>query len=341
MKVSVVIPVYNVEPYMADCLRSVMRQTYAGPMECIVVDDCGKDRSVEVAAQLIAEYKGPIVFRILRHEQNRGLSAARNTGMDAANGEYVFFIDSDDWISDDCIERLAKPLQEGKVDIVVGDYEMIGKQLYKKTEMPIAEGRHEENGVTNTFCDVIVYPMVWNNLYRRNFLMDNNLRFEEGKVHEDNIFAFDISCIHKVFYIVKAVTYFYRIRENSIMTDDNKRRKIEDCVRVLDSVKKRVERFATADGIYDLYMHYVKKVIRWISAIDMDKELVGFADEKMRGCLDAIPSVRCLGSKHDRLAYFGCRNEQTFSRYQYITTVYANTTRGRMLRNLLNLLPHA
>lgn len=117
---------------MADCLRSVMRQTYAGPMECIVVDDCDKDRSVEVAAQLIAEYKGPIVFRILRHEQNRGLSAARNTGMDAANGEYVFFIDSDDWISDDCIERLAKPLQEGKVDIVVGDYEMIGKQLYKK-----------------------------------------------------------------------------------------------------------------------------------------------------------------------------------------------------------------
>ena len=103
-KISIIIPIYNVEPYIEDCLQSVMRQTYRGMMECILVDDCGTDNSMKVAEQLIKIYNGPIDFKVLHHEHNRGLSAARNTGIDAACGDYVYFLDSDDWISDDCFE---------------------------------------------------------------------------------------------------------------------------------------------------------------------------------------------------------------------------------------------
>ena len=106
------------EPYIEDCLQSVMRQTYRGEMECILVDDCGTDNSMEIVQQLVAAYKGPVVFKIVHHDHNRGLSAARNTGIDVSSGEYVFFLDSDDWISDGCIERLTQPLGLEQYDAI-------------------------------------------------------------------------------------------------------------------------------------------------------------------------------------------------------------------------------
>ncbi len=124
--ISIVIPVYNVEPYIADCLKSVMRQTYQGPMECIVVNDACTDKSMTIAKELIAGYEGPIVFKVLRHEKNRGLSAARNMGTVAATGDYLFYVDSDDYLSDDCLEVLARPLHEKPYDMVVGNFAVFG-----------------------------------------------------------------------------------------------------------------------------------------------------------------------------------------------------------------------
>ena len=122
LKVSIIIPVYNVAPYIGDCLQSVMRQTYAGSMECLLVDDCGEDDSMAIVERMIAEYNanlnanlnegGGIQFRILHHERNRGLSAARNTGTFAAVGEYLYYLDSDDEITDDCIEKLMQRVME-------------------------------------------------------------------------------------------------------------------------------------------------------------------------------------------------------------------------------------
>ena len=91
--VSIIVPVYNVAHYIEDCLRSVMRQTYKGSMECLVVDDCGTDDSMSIVERMIAEYDGPIQFKILRHEHNRGLSAARNTGTMQATGDYSIKIE--------------------------------------------------------------------------------------------------------------------------------------------------------------------------------------------------------------------------------------------------------
>ena len=123
MLVSIIIPVYNVAPYIGDCLRSVMRQTYTGPIECLIVDDCGTDESLPIAERMIVEYDGPIRFEILHHEHNRGLSAARNTGINKATGDYFFFIDSDDEITEDCMEKMMSVVQENpEVELVQGRY---------------------------------------------------------------------------------------------------------------------------------------------------------------------------------------------------------------------------
>ena len=120
---SIIIPVYNVAPYIANCLRSVMEQSYDDSMECIVVDDCGKDDSIAIAERLINEYEGSIFFEIVHHDQNRGLSASRNTGLTHAKGEYIFFLDSDDEITEDCIEKMmAVVMKDPAVELVQGTY---------------------------------------------------------------------------------------------------------------------------------------------------------------------------------------------------------------------------
>ncbi|MBQ3945194.1 MAG: glycosyltransferase family 2 protein, partial [Alphaproteobacteria bacterium] len=309
-KISIIIPIYNVALYIADCLRSVIRQTYDGPLECVLVDDCGTDNSVGIAQKIIAEYEGPIDFRVVHHERNKGLSAARNTGMKDARGDCLFFLDSDDWISDDCIEKLTQPLQQKEFDIVVGNYETVGELPYQ-LELSLPEGAYREQRITHTFCNGGVYVMAVNKLYSKEFLTKNQLMFEEGKVHEDEILAFELSCLEKSFYVVKAVTYYYRIRENSIATNKDRSKKLERYIGVFQCIKEKVKRYEKVDGIYDHYLFFIRRVFRWISGLDLDEEQVRFADEQTEGFLEEIPSLFCMKEKSNRLAYFACKNKQT------------------------------
>ena len=84
ISISIIIPIYNVESFVAECLQSVAIQNYQGPIECILVDDCGTDKSIEIANSFIKNYKGDISFQLIHHDKNCGLSAARNTGINAA-----------------------------------------------------------------------------------------------------------------------------------------------------------------------------------------------------------------------------------------------------------------
>lgn len=188
--VSIIVPVYNVEPYVEDCIRSVMRQTYDGSMECIVVDDCGTDNSMDIVEKLVAEYDGPISFKILHHEHNRGLSVARNTGFDAAIGEWVWFVDSDDWIEDGALKELYTLLRENEDNDVI----CIQKNNYLKEkttfmsvnnnlESPILmSGKQYLN--SNLQKSVVAKFVV-----RRDFLINNKILFYPGILHEDILYV--------------------------------------------------------------------------------------------------------------------------------------------------------
>ncbi len=222
MKVSIVIPVYNVASYVEDCLRSVMRQTYSGSMECLIVDDCGTDDSMAIVERTLADYDGPIQFKVIHHEHNRGLSMARNTGTEAAAGDYIYFLDSDDEITDDCVELLMRKADEyPDAEFVQGNTETIsagGYDLnYKNMAVMRAASKDEVRKCFFQFNGQLP-ASAWNKLIRRPFLLENNLLFKEGVYYEDRLWMFYLLKHITCACFLPEVTYRYRIRPNSIMT---------------------------------------------------------------------------------------------------------------------------
>ena len=214
--ISVIIPVYNVRDYIADCIDSMTGQS-CKDMEVIIVDDCGQDDSIAITHQLLDGYEGFSV-QWIRHEHNRGLSAARNTGLEAARGEYVFFLDSDDYLSTDCLELQLKTIQKHDADIVVGGIEMLGDAGYVPC-LNIYKDTLEVKEIVAAYLGGSYYMMAWNKLVRRSFLLDNHISFVEGLIHEDEPWSFEVACVARKMAFVSEKTYIYRIRENSIQTD--------------------------------------------------------------------------------------------------------------------------
>lgn len=225
--ISIIIPLYNVAKYIEQCLQSVVNQTYSSKIECIIVDDCGMDNSVQIVEDFIANYNGPILFRLLHHDHNRGLSAARNTGLESATGEYIYFLDSDDYVSNDSLEVLVKPLREKDYDIVVGDYETFGEIKCPSLLFEQANELCDKISIFHEYAERQICVTAWNKLCKRSFLQNNGIDFLEGQLHEDDLWTYKCICAAKTIAIQHQVTYFYRQHANSIMYDaaiKNKRR---------------------------------------------------------------------------------------------------------------------
>ncbi len=258
ISVSIIVPVYNVEPYIKECLQSVMAQTYQGPMECLLVDDCGSDRSMEIAENLVSSYHGTIVFRILRHDHNRGLSAARNTGIDEATGDYVFFMDSDDQILPNCISILTtKADNYSDADMVVGGISSKGRaSVYDITK--ISKYRKDYIEDENKIRKIIIqggsrFPvMAWNKLIKLSFLKDNKLYFKEGIIHEDVHWNFFIQrYVHSVAF-ARVPTYVYRINPEGIVEQSKLNRKSEENFAIIiDDIYKYI-RHCETPTIHDI-----------------------------------------------------------------------------------------
>ena len=220
MKLSIIIPVYNVAPYIEDCLRSVMRQTYTGSMECLIVDDCGTDDSIAIAERTIASYEGPIVFQIFHHERNRGLSAARNTGTLAAKGDYLYYLDSDDEITEDCIALLMAMAEEyPEAELVQGNFcchTLTGETVVRIKQYALAVASSNDE-VRKCYYEQMNVN-VWNKLIRRDFLIDHHLFNKEGIIYEDLLWSFYLlKYLNKVCF-VSTITYHQKKRPLSITT---------------------------------------------------------------------------------------------------------------------------
>ena len=252
--ISIIVPVYNVAPYVEDCIRSVMRQTYDGKMECIVVDDCGTDDSMAIALRLIAEYSGPITFKVLHHTNNRGLSAARNTGMETAIGDYLFFLDSDDELTDDCIDKLVDPVNKEWYDIVLGDLEILGSvkpYLNLKLKLPnktILRGKD----IINSYR-IKWNMMAQNKLYRTGFIRDSHLSFLEGLVHEDELWSFQVACLAHSLFAIQQKTYLYRIRTNGIRALSEGETRMKN----LSIIVREISMFSKEKAIYNERVHQI------------------------------------------------------------------------------------
>jgi len=225
MKVTIIIPVYNVSEYIERCMDSVIGQTYPD-IECILVDDCSPDNSVDLVKSKIASYSGSITFRILHHEKNKGLSGARNTGIEASTGYYVYFLDSDDEIMENGIELLADlALRHPGVDIVQGSSDVLeGNSLNKRYRIGknIPEFSDNPFWLKKSMLEGETFPLTaWNKLIKRDFFLNGHLFYREGIIHEDEHWNFFAAKKVKSMAFCRIPTYRHFIRQDSIMTSTN------------------------------------------------------------------------------------------------------------------------
>lgn len=230
MNISVIIPVYKVELFIERCLNSIINQTYTEGVECIIIDDCTPDRSMEIAKGLIADYKGKINFKLLYHEQNKGLSASRNTGVRTAEGEWLYFLDSDDELMPCCLEKMIGMAEKYHPDFIIGGIKVIGSKVVFPilSDVFISDG---EKIATDYFLGKW-NTMACNKLIKKEFFIRNKLFFGEGLLHEDMLFSCALAVYASSMCCVKEETYLYKVRKSGSITSELGARNYRDMVKI-------------------------------------------------------------------------------------------------------------
>jgi glycosyltransferase involved in cell wall biosynthesis len=245
-KVTIIIPVYNVEEFIIACLQSVLDQNYNN-IEVVIVDDCSPDNSIKVAKNLIIEIKKKFSFKIIQHEINMGLSAARNTGLYNASGDYIFFLDSDDTLLTDSISILVSQIKNDDIDIVIGNFISYNNFPYYNDSFLLVYPKTIQSFLTES-----IYPMACNKLIKLNTLKIHSLLFVNNIYHEDMLFSFFLSLYAKKILVLNRITYNYRRRAGSIMSNFNEKH-INDLLFVLNEEI----RIFTNDQFLQLFNSYI------------------------------------------------------------------------------------
>lgn len=208
-KVSVIIPIYKVEKFIERCVRSLMEQTLQ-EVEYIFVDDATPDKSIEVLERCLALYPNRKAV-ILHHSQNKGLPAARNTGLQVATGKYIFHCDSDDYVEHNMLERLYQRAEEINADIVWCDWFLTFAENERYMKQPSFDAPMEALKVM--LSGGMKYN-VWNKLVRRSLYTDNDIQFPAGYgMGEDMTMMMLFAHAQNVTYIPKA--YYHYIKTNT------------------------------------------------------------------------------------------------------------------------------
>jgi len=237
--ISIIIPVYNVEKYLNRCIESIINQTYKN-LEIILVDDGSTDNSGKICDEYALKDNRIKVI----HKQNGGVSSARNKGLEVATGEYIGFVDSDDYIEKDMYELLLSTIIETKSQVVVCNW-------FKGTESNWIENKNfpTKEKLTKTEALESFYWCMfsWNKLFNRRVI--ENIRFLEScSCGEDTLFVFNIFIKLEQIYCINLPKYYYRINTNSILHSRIFKKSFLDYIKILDTEI----RFAKENNLYEL-----------------------------------------------------------------------------------------
>lgn len=285
MLVSIIVPIYNVAPYVEQCLQSVASQTYEGEIECLLIDDCGTDDSMEIAERFVKQYDGTVQFRIIHHEHNKGVSAARNTGIDNAKGDWIYFIDSDDWIYKDCISSmLSVAAKYPQADIIQGSFHSEDKEqndwYHSGYDIPLDKDYLDDPGQCRIHLQKIgCFAMVPNRLIKKSFIVNNQLYNKEGIRHEDNLWTFMAGkYIHCMAYC-KNDTYYYRNNNEGFMASASQEIHAKGFSVVCDEIFRKI----TLGRWYNLELNYLLWRIHSIEQYGYENPFIfmHFADNRL------------------------------------------------------------
>ena len=211
--ITIIIPVYNVKPYLRQCIDSVVEQTCYN-LEIIIIDDGSTDGSGEICDEYIRDPRVQVI-----HQQNQGLSVARNVGLDIATGDYIMFVDSDDWVEPLFCEIPYKAAVETGADLVIFRYDRHKNGTIET--LGVNEAGLKKQGTAMQLLCSGAGMAVWNKLYKKSLFKD--LRFPVGKYYEDSVITPTLVHAARRVYFKNDVLYHYRYRKGSITTLKNRK----------------------------------------------------------------------------------------------------------------------
>lgn len=289
-KVTLSMPVYNVARFVEKSLLSALNQTYNN-IEFLIIDDKSTDESMNIVRQVINSHPRKSEVRVIDHIVNKGLGDTRNTSIIEATGDYIYFMDSDDVITPDCIERLVAYMNETPVDFIASsrvrqsfDGKTIAKDVYApaivngNSELDVVRFRYVENHK--------ILAEVWNKLYDLSFLRQHNIQCIPGVHVEDVSFSFQTNLAAKTCRLVPDITYSYHIYEGQSFAAFNTDRKralyLADCfckIRERDceialKYKDRAEYGAILSAIYNVTLLHSNMVRKAKALSSKDKRQI-------------------------------------------------------------------
>lgn len=247
-KLSVIIPIYNVEKYLDRCIKSICNQTYEN-LEIILVDDGSTDGSPEMCDQYVEKDKRIKVI----HKQNGGLSDARNVGLEYATGQYIFFCDSDDYVERDLISECMESISKDSIDILIFAFYRLQDGIVTVCGEKLPEGIFS---LKNTPELLLTSPSACNKIFKTEFLKKSRTLFPVGKLYED------LGTIPKLYLLAEKVRYidkpyyYYEIRGSSIMTSTKLDRAFSNRIEIIDEILKCYKKL-------NAYSTYEKELEFW------------------------------------------------------------------------------
>ena len=258
-RVTIGMPVYGVEKYIRKCMLSVLDQTFKDDLEILAIDDLGPDNSIEIIKELQKSHPRGKNIRIITQPQNMGCWAARNRILEEAQGEYIFLLDSDDYISKDCIEKLYQQAVEHKAEAVYGSvkpvdsegqFKDIGQDYLNQPYLVI----NEADGLAK-FANQSIHPTfrdyIWNTLIRHDFIEKHHIRFKKAKFCDDMICSADMTPLVTNAVLIPDYTYYYVIRENSLSNYQYRKKikleEIKESIRVYSYLKNKCKELKDKD----------------------------------------------------------------------------------------------
>lgn len=293
--ISIIVPVYNIEEYICDCLESVKAQSYSN-FECLIIDDCGHDNSIQLARELLKSWEHDNRFKIIQREENGGLSAARNTGIDYSSGDYIYFLDGDDKIMPQALEALlSMAYKHPGVQMVQGNVVYENKKevwQFKQSDFP--EYSNNREWIRTQMLEWKIAISSWNKLYRSDYLKTNNLRFCEGIIHEDVKWCWDNQKHLTTIAFCDYQSYWYRTgNQTSIMHDTDKTKSAISFLSIYHLIKNDITDKKELKFIREYILPYKVSLHRWAYSKNrkcIKKKLQGIIKHSCANCTTS----RCL-----------------------------------------------
>ena len=267
-KISVIVPTYNVELYLEKCLNSLKEQTFSD-FEVIIVNDESTDNSLKIAESFENLDKR---FKVI-NQKNKGLGGARNTGILHAIGDFIFLLDSDDYIKTNTFEDLYKYATENKLDLIVFNYDKVDEHGNKLASPKFGEGVFSKEEAFKKVLALKTSPQAWNKLYKRSLFIDNNILYPEKFLHED------LPVTYKLFWNAQKIgycneSYYYWLVRGGSITQNFTYKHINDIVTALIGVKN----FLIDQNIFEAYAdEYIRGSVQMLNVLE--ERSISFSDK--------------------------------------------------------------